>query len=245
MTHTRTNKAFSIIELLVAMIILGILVAIIVPVLASRTEQARLRKAEADLERIQNALETASIDTGYYYRIHVLDDGPGGDGIGYGQLNDVIDGIQDEDQNSMAANPIQMFILPSTGQQVAVAQAASLFLSIQDNETRFNWQGPYVTYQKDATNINANNFPDNNPDDPWGNNYFFFTRAGLMLEYDINGNAVGLIVTTYNAANGTSYDCEVFDRATVLSLGPNGLPGDGTTGVDGRFGRGDDIKRSF
>ena len=90
MTHTRTNKAFSIIELLVAMIILGILVAIIVPVLASRTEQARLRKAEADLERIQNALETASIDTGYYYRIHVLDDGPGGDG-GDGNLLHAVD----------------------------------------------------------------------------------------------------------------------------------------------------------
>ncbi|GAB4321738.1 MAG: hypothetical protein Kow0059_16540 [Candidatus Sumerlaeia bacterium] len=249
MTASR-HTAFSIVELLVAIIILGILVAIIVPRLASRTELARLRKAQADLEMIQNAQERASIDTGYLYRLYALDDNPDGDGIGYGAINDVNDGIKDEHLNTVIANPVQMFIYPSgsnVGQLVDPGRAAALYVTLSNNETGFNWNGPYVTYQADKTNLNANNFPDNIPDDPWGNNYLFFTREGLVQEFDDNtGAPVGQIVVTYQATNGASYDTRVFDRATILSMGPNGLPGDGSTsGPDARFGRGDDLFRSF
>ena len=51
-----------------------------------------------------------------------------------------------------------------------------------------------------------------------------------------------------NAGGGISYQCDVFDRPTVLSMGPDGLPGDTTTRSTGQtriFGTGDDITRSF
>ena len=80
----KSLKGFSIIELLIAIIIIGILVAVIVPRLATRSELARQRAAKSDLEHIRNAEEHAGIDTGYYYRLYVLDDNPRGDGIGTG-----------------------------------------------------------------------------------------------------------------------------------------------------------------
>ncbi len=78
----KTFKGFTIIEILIAIIIIGILVAIIIPRLATRADLARRRAAESDIEEIRKAQEHAGIDTGYYYRLYVLDDNPGGDGYG-------------------------------------------------------------------------------------------------------------------------------------------------------------------
>ena len=41
-------------------------------------------------------------------------------------------------------------------------------------ERKFGWLGPYVNWKRD---INHNDWPD----DPWGNDYIFFTRQGGMF----------------------------------------------------------------
>jgi prepilin-type N-terminal cleavage/methylation domain-containing protein len=233
-------RGFSIIELLIAIIIIGILVAIIVPRLATRSEQARIRAAESDLEEIRKAEEHAGIDTGYYYRLYVLDDNPGGDGYGWGSIYDVNDGILDEAGglfpaygtygNNQTKNNIQyIFINVNDGQLNPSANA--IYSKLLGNETAFNWNGRYITWHKDS---NRNDIPD----DPWNHDYLFFTPAGLVLE------PYGVVIPTCsvdtngNVVSGGDYNCKIFDRFIILSLGANGLPGDGP-GTN--FGNGDDI----
>lgn len=236
MRHSGINKAFkgfTIIEILIAIIIIGILVAIIVPRLATRADLARRRGAESDIEEIRKAQEHAGIDTGYYYRLYVLDDNPGGDGYGTGNANDINDGLRDEFLNQIASNPIRMFISPTTGQMFNDTSAVRIYAKMVDNETSFGWQGRYLTWHNDYNNNDI-------PDDPWNRDYLFFTQEGLVLEPD------GLIVDSCGfLADGTpvvggSYNCRKFDRFTVLSLGANGVPGDGGADVDA-LGTGDDI----
>ena len=232
MNMKRAIKGFSVVELLIAVIILGILVAIIVPRLATRTELARQKAAQVDLENIQNALERAAIDTGYYYRLYVLDDTPGGDGIGFDDPNDIIDGVRDEGLNNVHLNPREIFIDIQTG--AFKPNFDYLYNLLTANETAFGWNGPYINWNRDLVDSDGMPTKDNIPDDPWGHNYLLFTEQGLVLEPD------GVI------EKGTylNSDTTIFDRMTLMSLGPDGLPGDGTV-VGSRFGAGDDLVRQF
>jgi len=246
--------AFSIIELLIIIILIGILVSIIVPRIATRTELARQKSALGDLEAIANAQERAGVDTGYIYRLYVLNDVSGGDGIGFGSVGDIRDGIRDEFDtgggayNTMYTNPRQVFIDVNTGNLLTPAQATTLFDQIRTNETAFNWQGPYLVVQRDRGSLPWQYSPtkgDDIPDDPWGNNYLFFTEKGLVQE-----NQGNIVTSITFPGDGRTYNCKLYDRPTLLSLGKNGLPGDGTgPSIDptapGNFGQGDDIMRQF
>lgn len=67
--HYRTlTKAtgFTLIEVMVVVVILGILAALIVPKVMSRPEQARIVKAKQDILSIQSALELYKLDNGIY-----------------------------------------------------------------------------------------------------------------------------------------------------------------------------------
>ena len=61
------SKGFTLVELLIVVTILGILVAMVVPRLAGRTEQARRARAAADVQgNIPLALDLFELDTGKY-----------------------------------------------------------------------------------------------------------------------------------------------------------------------------------
>src|SRR5881396_2522220 len=61
-----TERAFTLIELLLVLVILGILAAIVVPKFAGRTEQARLTAAQSQIATFGTALDSFEIDNGYY-----------------------------------------------------------------------------------------------------------------------------------------------------------------------------------
>src|SRR6185436_7791072 len=68
-TYFHTQKAlrgFTLIEVMVVVVILGILAAIIVPKIMSRPEQARIVKAKQDILAIQSALDLYKLDSGSY-----------------------------------------------------------------------------------------------------------------------------------------------------------------------------------
>lgn len=62
----RAQLGFTIVEILVVVVIIGILATMIIPKLASRPEQARIVKVKQDLLTLQNALDLYKLDSGMY-----------------------------------------------------------------------------------------------------------------------------------------------------------------------------------
>lgn len=60
------RSAFTLIELLLVLVILGILAAIVVPKFAGRTEQARETAAKTQISSFGTALDAFEVDNGYY-----------------------------------------------------------------------------------------------------------------------------------------------------------------------------------
>jgi general secretion pathway protein G len=60
------HKGFSLIEIMVVVVILGILASIVVPKIISRPDEARVVKAKQDILAIQNALDLYRLDNGFY-----------------------------------------------------------------------------------------------------------------------------------------------------------------------------------
>jgi general secretion pathway protein G len=60
------GRAFTLIELLLVMVILGILAALVVPKFAGRTEQARETAAKAQIANFGVALDAFEVDNGFY-----------------------------------------------------------------------------------------------------------------------------------------------------------------------------------
>jgi len=241
---TGKKRAFSVVELLVAVIIIMILASIAIPVLTNRSSQARLAKAESDLEHIQNAEERIAIDSGYFFRLYVLDDVIGGDGTGTGQSGDRIDGIRDEHLNALYSRDKQIFIAPDTQRMLDATQAQITYDRLVSSETAFGFNGPYLSWQDDPDNNDIGN-------DPWGNDYLLFTQYGLVneplgdLTFDESSEGKGATIGWPPDAPSKQVRVDKFGRPTILSMGPDGLPGDWENQTTPEFGTGDDMFRQF
>lgn len=62
----RRYAGFTLVEVMVVVVILGILAAIIVPKIMSRPDQARIVKAKQDIMALENAMELYRLDNGFY-----------------------------------------------------------------------------------------------------------------------------------------------------------------------------------
>lgn len=60
------QTGFSLIEIMVVVVILGILAALVVPKIVDRPDEARIVKAKQDVLAIQNALELYKLDNSFY-----------------------------------------------------------------------------------------------------------------------------------------------------------------------------------
>ena len=60
------RSAFTLVEMLLVITIIGILAALVVPKMMGRSEQARQAAARADLSSIKTALDAFEVDNGYY-----------------------------------------------------------------------------------------------------------------------------------------------------------------------------------
>ena len=64
--RVRSQRGFTLIEIMVVVVILGILAAIIIPKISDRPEQARRTKAAMDIKSIETALALFQMDNGFY-----------------------------------------------------------------------------------------------------------------------------------------------------------------------------------
>ncbi len=59
-------RGFTLIEIMVVIVILGLLAAIVVPKLIGRTEQAKRTQVRVQIKNIQQAIELFKLDNGFY-----------------------------------------------------------------------------------------------------------------------------------------------------------------------------------
>lgn len=62
----KNQRGFSLIEIMVVVVILGILASIVVPKILNRPDEARAVKAKQDILSIQNAMDLYKLDNGVY-----------------------------------------------------------------------------------------------------------------------------------------------------------------------------------
>ena len=66
MKHQMAQRGFTLIEIMVVMVILGLLVAIVAPNIMGRSDQARVTVAETQMSNIANALDLYRLDNSHY-----------------------------------------------------------------------------------------------------------------------------------------------------------------------------------
>ncbi len=59
-------RAFTLVEMLLVLVILGVLAAIVYPKIAGRGEQARVTAAQTQIAAFKTALDAFEVDNGYY-----------------------------------------------------------------------------------------------------------------------------------------------------------------------------------
>ena len=153
------QKGFSLLEILIALLILSIITTLAINRYAERTDDARRAAAQAEINQIVKAEQQCEIDTGYYVSLRALDDPPGGGTM-------VIE-----------PNGVRQYRIDNEFTPYAFDTAGQWFYNPIDTR---NWKGPYITYQNaDTTGTPSDLGSYGSPLDPWGRNYKLFTRYGL------------------------------------------------------------------
>jgi general secretion pathway protein G len=62
----RTNAGFSLVEILVVLVIMGLLISVVAPTVLNRADEARVQKAQADFKAIETALKIYRLDNYVY-----------------------------------------------------------------------------------------------------------------------------------------------------------------------------------
>lgn len=62
----RNNAGFSLVEILVVLVIMGLLISVVAPTVLNQADEARIQKAKADFKNIETALKMYRLDNYVY-----------------------------------------------------------------------------------------------------------------------------------------------------------------------------------
>lgn len=65
-TMAKTQRGFSLVEILVVLVIMGLLISVVAPTVLNRADEARVQKAYADFKSIETALKIYRLDNYVY-----------------------------------------------------------------------------------------------------------------------------------------------------------------------------------
>ena len=74
-TAKRAHSGFSLVEILVVLVIMGLLISVVAPTVLNRADEARIQKVHADFKAIETALKIYRLDN-YVYPTSNLDPQP-------------------------------------------------------------------------------------------------------------------------------------------------------------------------
>lgn len=259
----RRWRGFTAIELTAVASIIALLALILLPIVRKRVAQTRITAASDDMRTIEVAETFAHADTGHYFRLIDLDNGPydstkGDDGevpraywnepvpdVNFQALRDTWGGPYTQFNNTkfvfvgdlINARPELFRGLPTAPAPLA-DDGPILIINFPQPQPTGGHQGNDFSGTLTTRAQERSRYPV----DPWGSPYIFFGDGPI-------GASGGTIAVTPPESN--------FSVATVYSLGPDGLPGDGAlTAANaansafyfreaGVLGNGDDLVRRF
>ena len=64
--NAKRNTGFSLVEILVVLVIMGLLISVVAPTVLNRADEARVQKAQADFNAIETALKIYRLDNYVY-----------------------------------------------------------------------------------------------------------------------------------------------------------------------------------
>jgi len=64
--NAKRNTGFSLVEILVVLVIMGLLISVVAPTVLNRADEARVQKARADFNAIETALKIYRLDNYVY-----------------------------------------------------------------------------------------------------------------------------------------------------------------------------------
>jgi general secretion pathway protein G len=64
--NAKGNAGFSLVEILVVLVIMGLLISVVAPTVLNRADEARVQKAQADFKAIETALKIYRLDNYVY-----------------------------------------------------------------------------------------------------------------------------------------------------------------------------------
>ncbi len=64
--NAKSNAGFSLVEILVVLVIMGLLISVVAPTVLNRADEARVQKAQADFKAIETALKIYRLDNYVY-----------------------------------------------------------------------------------------------------------------------------------------------------------------------------------
>lgn len=85
--NTRTTRAFTLVEILIVVVILGILAAIVIPTFASATQEAKVAATQSELQKIRRHIGVYRARNNNYLPVVEEGDGTWGAIVGRDYLN--------------------------------------------------------------------------------------------------------------------------------------------------------------